>query len=612
MRKILLLIGLVLLLLFSALGKVSAKGDISCQDRYLTLVNPVRGRERWKDKTTKPLKDQYTAISEKGFSATWLVQYDSTVDNEVVEVLVGFDKDQELGVFLEVSPEFAKAADVIYPHATPWDDPNAVFLSGYGRKERKRLIDTLFEAFKESFGYYPSSVGAWWIDSYSLNYLKEEYGIKAAMIVADQLTTDDYGVWGQWWGVPYYPTTSNVLVPADGPKNKLDVVVTQWAQRDLTKAYGQGPAISNFSLQANDYIKQGLDTGYFLSLVKTYQDCANPIGQVTVGLETGMESVDYFDEYLNQLDALFSLDAVAPVTLSEFSDKYREVFPNYPKKIVLADGVSKWVLTPVGRTNEYLGDRIDYKQGISFSDYFVKDDDGFLDRRLPLENKKATSSDLLQLLVLGLLLSGLYKLLEKRTFFVGILVLFASYGLALRAKEQFGWQVFYSFTQQSLLLTKVLLVFAAFLIVLLFQRVVKKDWMVWFLPLSFGLTPIFKILRFSKLSGEYIFGIATSNHHFAGLGYRLPFGIRFISQDYPPAQAAALLRMNHQKLLADPFKAIFLFPLVQIAFSLILIFIFKKLPKKAKLIMVVAMVILTILYLYQTFTAEPVAVVPIK
>jgi hypothetical protein len=89
-----------------------------------------------------------------------------------------FNEGQELGLFLEVSPKLATDARVIYPNQRPWSDPSVIFLSGYKQSERKRLIDKLFGAFKEKHGYYPKAVGAWWIDSYSLNYLKEEYNSK--------------------------------------------------------------------------------------------------------------------------------------------------------------------------------------------------------------------------------------------------------------------------------------------------------------------------------------------------------------------------------------------------------------------------------------------------
>ena len=222
-----LLVTFVLVLFISQIYFIAPQSvfavSTNCNNRFVTLVNPVRGRDLWKDKSLNPIQDQYTTISVYKFPATWLLQYDVLKDAKVLEEIKKFDDSSELGVLLEVSQSSAEAARVIYPHAVPWFNPNAVFLSGYSQSDRRMLIDKLFTDFRESFGYYPKSVGAWWIDSYSLNYLKEKYGIKAAMIVADQKTTDSYGIWGQWWGVPYYPSKVNILTPATSLENKLNV-----------------------------------------------------------------------------------------------------------------------------------------------------------------------------------------------------------------------------------------------------------------------------------------------------------------------------------------------------------------------------------------------------
>src|SRR3989338_9058269 len=265
--------------------------EIQCDNRHLTLVSSVRSRDLWIDKTADPLKNQYELIRKHNFSSTWLLQYDVLLDKELLYEIRKFNDNQEKGVFLEISQNFVEQSRVIYPHAVPWFSPHAVFLSGYSQSERRNLIDRLFKKFKEEFGFYPKSVGAWWIDTFSLNYMKEKYNIKTAMIVADQKTTDNYGIWGPWWGIPYYPSKANILTPASNLKNKHDVVVIQWAQRDPVLAYGEGAKYSNYSLQANDYIRQGKKTDYFQQLIKTYLDCQNPLGQITVGLETGIESV---------------------------------------------------------------------------------------------------------------------------------------------------------------------------------------------------------------------------------------------------------------------------------------------------------------------------------
>ncbi|HEY5601465.1 MAG TPA: hypothetical protein VIK81_05295, partial [Patescibacteria group bacterium] len=120
-----------------------AADDQLCDNRYLTLVNPVRGRELWVDKSLKPIRDQYKLVEKNQFAATWLIQFDVLDDDQLVKLLRDFNSDQEIGVFLEISKNFANKSRVIYPYDAAWFSPRAIFLSGYSQSERRRLIDKL-------------------------------------------------------------------------------------------------------------------------------------------------------------------------------------------------------------------------------------------------------------------------------------------------------------------------------------------------------------------------------------------------------------------------------------------------------------------------------------
>lgn len=376
------------------------------EGKFVTIVNPVRSRELWKDKGLKPMEDQYGAINNLGLKATWLIQNDALNDQELINKIKNFDQNQELGLFLEVSKDLAYKSRVYFEEQRPWYDPGVVFLSGYGQSERKKLIDTMMKDFKATFGYLPKSAGAWWIDSFSQQYLENKYGIKTMMIVADQKTTDNYGVWGQWWGVPYRPDPKNILVPGNSK-----MVVIQWAQRDLEKAYaGVGPKTSNYSLQANDYTSLGLDTKYFEKLASQYLEA----GQITVGLETGMESVGQEMEYEKQLKWLKD-NQIISVTMSEFE----EVFGSKnPEKVVL----SNWVMTPEYRENKTLGERIDYINNLFFRDYFEKDNSSFLNRIYKLENliEKPRMFGKIILIVLAMIVGFLLKTKLSGLVVIGI------------------------------------------------------------------------------------------------------------------------------------------------------------------------------------------------
>lgn len=606
MKKI---IALLLLLVCHGLFSpvLAVESTIQCQDRYVTLVNPIRDREHWLNKTITPLDDQYGLINQHHFFATWLLQTDTLYDQELVQRLDQFDEKQQFGIFLEVSPKLADRARVIYPYDVAWFKPNVIFLSGYSQSDRKKLIDTMFSDFRQHFGFYPQVVGAWWIDSYSLTYLKEKYNVQAALIVADQLTTDNYGIWGQWWGVPYYPSKANILVPAQSVKDKEDVVILQWAQRDLDLAYGQSPTFSNFSLQANDYIRQGENTNYFVKVASQYLDCHLPIGQITVGLETGIESVDYIKEYKNQLDWIASQKNLQTVTFSQFADKYAEKFPQLPEVITLNSEKSQWVLKTTGRKNDQLQDRVDYRQDISFADYFVADRNDFLQRNLhqldQLQNQKSFPWFLVVLI--GTFLWAIRKK-SLKLFTIQVLFITAAFGLLLKSKQQYGWNVWYGPQLMYLAMIQVLVIGA----VMGGVYFIKKKTSLWiYLPLGFAFDYFFSLLRYSFISGNRIFGISTDALHFVGMS--IGEKTAFINTDLPAYQAAALLRIHFDQLNTNLWWYFLISPIFHVIGGLLIGWALVRLPSRLQKVSLLLLTIGLAFYIVGVLQADPDSVTPI-
>lgn len=573
--------------------------EIGCNDRYLTLVNPIRGRNLWFEKSLAPLKNQYSEIKKNNFSATWLLQYDVLIDIELVNEIERFDEKQELGIFLEVSPLFSRKARVVYPHAVAWDDPNAVFLSGYTQSERIRLINTVFDEFRNKFGYFPKSVGAWWIDSYSLNYMVNKYKINSVLIVADQKTTDDYGVWGQWWGVPYYLSKSNILVPTKSVVDSTPVVI-QWAQRDFDSAYGEGPEYSNYSLQANDYTERGFSTSYFVDLVEKYLDCGLSMGQVTVGLETGMESVKSFPEYKKQLAALSQFENLKSVTMSQFADEYREVNKQNPDEIVLGSDKSKWILTKDFRKNDVLGDNVSYNDKISFSDYFLADTEKFLDRRLPIKKDKVgnTPSYLFPFIGFALFLILFWSKRDKGRMFFSIFLSFLSYYLFFKSYSKFGWEVYYSFSLFNLAAGQFLLAFISSVIlykVLSFLEKIFTERHLFYssIVLTFFLEVTIKYLRYTYISGIKYFGFLLDAFRFIGITDDL----KLVNKDFPGVVASSMLKFDFARIWDSQANSLFLLPLFHLGLGMIVYSIFLKLKVKSRKYIYIGAFLVIVLFL---------------
>lgn len=371
----------------------------SDNNNYITIVSPVRAREHWK--SIDSVREQIQLIQGLYIPATWLLQYSVLTDSEALDNFKNLSNGQEIGVFLEVDENLADeaAAPYIYGHGD-WARADKVLLSGYTPPERLRMIDVVFAKFKSVFGDYPKSVGTWYIDTVTLDYIVEKYKIQAVLDVADQYQTDTYGVWGKPWGTSYYPDKMNSLIPSSDRDSRLDVVKIQWAQRDPVLGYGLTVKDSTYSLQANDYISHhGLSTEYFDSLSKSYLTGSNSINQLTVGLEAGQEGANYLDEFEKQLKSLMRLreqNMIKFVTMTDYAARYKETNPAQSGSSLVVgtdftDNKTKsyWYSTPYYRIGIFqqeneliISDIRVYDSATTFSDIVEKDENHVLQREI--------------------------------------------------------------------------------------------------------------------------------------------------------------------------------------------------------------------------------------
>lgn len=552
---------------------------VQANEKYVTIVNPIRSRELWVDKTLKPIDDQYQIINNLKLKTTWLVQNDVTNDQDLIKKIKEFNQDQELGLFLEVSPSLTKKARVYYPTQTVWYSPKAIFLSAYSLNDRKKIIDQMVADFKTTFGFLPKSAGAWWIDSWSQQYLEKKYHINTVMIVADQKTTDQYGVWGQWWGYPYHPSSNNILTPGNSK-----TVVIQWAQRDLEKAYaGSGPLVSNFSLQANDYTSQGLDFNYFTNLANQYLS-VEKLGQITVGLETGMESIGHEQEYEKQL-AWIANNQIVSLKMSEFGDKYRSIYENKnPEKIILGN----WILTPEYRENKNLDEKTNYNSNISFGDKFVADQSEFLNRTLSNINDR---QEIKYWPIFLITIPLLWWWGKNIGLIFWLLLLYLS---IFRSYHDSGWKIFFGPTIDNLILVQLsILLFGGFLITKINQKL-KIDWSAWWSVWILNL--LIFTARYSIIDGQRYLGWLVDNFRFIGITFSQ--GIKFLNQDLTGYIAATMLKFDPGWIWNNWWVWTIIYPIIEIG----LVFLISKLiPKKLRYFMA----ILSIFFIIYMFGLSP-------
>jgi len=324
---------LLIIFLWSIFYLVKIPTVFASENSFVTIVNPIRGNDFWSYKYN-PLDTsikEYEIISKNHLPATWLVRYDALTDANTINFLKSLNNQQEVGLFLEVVPTLTDAAKVIYRISPNWHYARSILLAGYSLEDRMKMIDTAVSKYKEIFGVVPKSVGSWWIDAFSLDYLHSKYGIEANLDVADQYSTDQYQVWGQYWSTPFYPSKTNALMPAQSLDKKIGVVTIQWATRDPYNAYGNGVGDSTYSIQANDYLLHKLDINYFKKLLQIYP-------QVTVGLENDFDWQIYGNEYKNQIDVLTQKQSsfFFLKTMSEYADFYKKAYPDLSPNVLIS------------------------------------------------------------------------------------------------------------------------------------------------------------------------------------------------------------------------------------------------------------------------------------
>ncbi|MGH2648295.1 MAG: hypothetical protein ACRDE8_12035, partial [Ginsengibacter sp.] len=173
---------------------------------------------------------------------TFLLQYDALLDPRYQKLLKSLPRDSfEIGALWEIPQPLVEKAQLTWRGRYPWDwRANIGFSTGYSPAEREKLIDVYMSDFKKIFGYYPKSVGSWFIDAHTLNYLYHKYKIVASCNCKDQYGTDGYTLWGGYWNQAYYPSKINAYMPAQNEKNEIPVPVFRMLGSDPVRQYDDG------------------------------------------------------------------------------------------------------------------------------------------------------------------------------------------------------------------------------------------------------------------------------------------------------------------------------------------------------------------------------------
>ncbi len=195
----------------------------------VNIMNFVRSKTHGDyEMMLKTTKSEIELVKKYGFDNTFLLQYDAVIDPNYIKLFKeNIDEKMELGLWFEVvRPLVLKVGLEWRGKDADWDwhiIPG--FLMAYTQEERRMLVDEAMRMFKETFGFYPKSVGSWLIDSYSIEYMSEKYDIKAFAVCRDQISTDAYTLIGGILNNGYFPSKYNMLCPAQTKENMIKTPV---------------------------------------------------------------------------------------------------------------------------------------------------------------------------------------------------------------------------------------------------------------------------------------------------------------------------------------------------------------------------------------------------
>lgn len=191
---------------------------------YQTVVNQVKMMKKYR------------------LGGSFLLQYDALMDSRYKNLLKSLPTDSfEIGAWWEIPQPLVEKAGMKWRGRYPWDwHANVGFSTGYTPAEREKLVDVYMTDFKKIYGYYPKSVGSWFIDAHTLNYMYKKYHIIASCNCKDQSGTDGYTLWGGYWNQAYYPSKINSFMPAQNEKNQTPVPIFRMLGSDPVRQYDTG------------------------------------------------------------------------------------------------------------------------------------------------------------------------------------------------------------------------------------------------------------------------------------------------------------------------------------------------------------------------------------
>lgn len=314
--------------------------------RIINIINFIRQTDYRVENSDSLLyqtvEEQLKLVNKYNLPATFLLQYDALIKPEYQHLLKSLlNKESEVGGWFEITQPQVEDAGLKWRGEHSWvSHANIAFSTGYTPEEREKLVDVYMEKFKEIFGNYPKSIGSWYIDAHTLNYMYEKYGIIASCNCKDQIGTDGYTLWGGYWNQAYYPSKRNGYMPAQTQEGQIPVPVFRMLGSDPIYQYDTGlgnerqGVISLEPVYGNAGMNWQWVDYFFHSIVDepclafNYAQAGQENSFTWKAMQKGLEM------QIPIIDSLRQINKVRVETLGESGAWFKQNYPNTPATAV--------------------------------------------------------------------------------------------------------------------------------------------------------------------------------------------------------------------------------------------------------------------------------------
>lgn len=249
------------------------------------IINQVRGTQCCESGTAQVFQEQLELLTKLQLPATFTLRWDALTNPDFINIIHRANSQLfTWGIFLEITPQLAEAAGVSYT-GTPdnWYQAQHAYILGYSSAERRQIVDTLIKQYQVIFNDSPALTTSWIIDTPTLNYVHDEYGVEVHQLTREQWGTDSYTLYG---GPPHYPYPASrhwALMP-DFAESNSPLIVRQTLTDPV---WNYGDTQSRFTSQPNDFSQDGKGFTYFQQLFDQalFHQPADQLGFALIGLE---------------------------------------------------------------------------------------------------------------------------------------------------------------------------------------------------------------------------------------------------------------------------------------------------------------------------------------